>query len=85
MPSPTQPTPAEIRTRIQAIRDDRIASEFVATVLHHTADPGMADEADALVSAVRDWDADSAEEYGVETARDLILASVDALEAFLRG
>lgn len=77
-------TPAEIRAAI-ATRDDREAAYLVSGVLHATGDPGMADEADALVSAVREWDDDSAEEYGVETPRDLILASVDALETFLAG
>lgn len=79
-------TPAEIRATLQTApyaSDDLEAAYFVSGVLHCSGDPGMADEADALVSAVRDWDADSAEEYGAETPRDLILASLDTLERFL--
>ena len=85
MPSLTQPTPADTRNIIRAIPSDRAAAAFVAEQLRRTGDPGMADEADALIVAIREWNADSAEEYGVETARDLVLASLDTLERFDSG
>lgn len=85
MPRLTQPTPADTRNIIRDIRSDKAAAAFVAEQLRRTGDPGMLDEADALVIAVREWNADSAEEYGVETRRDLILVSLDTLAAFDSG
>lgn len=61
------------------------AAEIVAKALHATEDPGMADEADALVVAMREWDLDSYDEYGVESPRDLIRTAIDTLEEYLAG
>jgi hypothetical protein len=77
--------PCSVRVAVAHTKSDRKAAALLAEQLRETGDPGMADEADALVIAVREWNADSADEYGVETRRELILASLDTLERFLAG
>jgi hypothetical protein len=78
------PRKTDLRSVVRRTSSDRHALGLVLGALRATNDPGMWDEADALAIAFANWSADSPEEFGVASKRELILASLDLLSEYGR-